>query len=347
MKISVIITLYNKAPYILRCINSVNNQTYDDIEGLIIDDCSTDDSLRISVDAINQYKGNVRWRIIHMDTNVGVSSIRNKGIAEAAGDYIYYIDADDEIVPNCLENFVSVLEKHPNVEVIVGKIVSVPYNNYYNTDYFDNIDYIDSNLWVRKQFYGDGERIPVNPVNKLVKKDFLVTNKLFYKPNIYHEDELWMFFVVKKLKEIAFVHKDTYLRYYVANSIMTSNPNKGNMLSWSIVLNTICQNFDSPLRRNQVRKYLFEYLYRYNELDEISSTRTLNRKFSKQLLRVCMFNYSFALYRLNSTNADVVAIYKEKLFQSMRNNQKLLFIDVLKNEIAALRIKLSLGKYLH
>lgn len=345
MNISVIITLYNKEEYINRCIDSVINQTYDDFEAIIIDDCSTDNSVSVCKEAIQQYEGNIKWRIIQSEKNEGVSMTRNKAINVAKGEYLIFIDGDDAITPTCIESFVKKIELHPSVEMIIGKIESVPHNDYYNTDYFDKLDYIDDNLWVRNHLYGKCSRIPINPVNKLIKKDFLVQHKLFYEPGIYHEDELWMFFVGKKLAKLAFVADTTYIRYYVPNSIMTSKNSKGHIDSWSVVFNIICRNVDRPCMALQLERYLFEYIRRYDELKDIGSTYALNNLFSKCYAKNWDFKTAFVLKRMNCSTSYVSSFYKDYLASISKIDMLSFVTYVMIKEIDFLRVKLAIGRF--
>lgn len=96
--ISVIIPIYNKQRFIGRCIESVLSQTYTDWELLLIDDGSTD----ASAERIQSYLADQRIRYIYKE-NGGVSSARNRGIKEAKGEWIIYIDADDYFLPEALQ----------------------------------------------------------------------------------------------------------------------------------------------------------------------------------------------------------------------------------------------------
>ena len=89
-KVSVIIPLYNEEKYILECINSVINQTYKNLEIIIVDDKSTDNSLKI----LEQIKDD-RIKTIKLDKNSGVAHARNKGVEVSTGDYICFLDSDD------------------------------------------------------------------------------------------------------------------------------------------------------------------------------------------------------------------------------------------------------------
>lgn len=107
--ISVIIPNYNNGKYLLSCIRSINNQTYNNIEIIIIDDCSTDGSLAIISDLADQYD-NIKYFI--NDVNRGVSFTRNFGVRQASGPYITTLDPDDEYYPNKIEAELAIIKQH-------------------------------------------------------------------------------------------------------------------------------------------------------------------------------------------------------------------------------------------
>ena len=100
--VSIIIPVYNTEKYISKCLSTVRSQTYTNIEVLIIDDGSTDDSQRICRDMEACDK---RVRVIHQ-SNAGVSSARNTGIDNAIGKYIAFIDSDDIVSPIYIQTLV-------------------------------------------------------------------------------------------------------------------------------------------------------------------------------------------------------------------------------------------------
>lgn len=114
MKFSIIIPVYNAERYLEQCVSSVLRQSYDNFEIILIDDGSTDSSGSLC-DAIATRDSRVRT--IHQ-TNSGLSAARNAGIAQATGDYIFFLDSDDFWLSlEVLEHSLSILEKHP-VDVI-------------------------------------------------------------------------------------------------------------------------------------------------------------------------------------------------------------------------------------
>ena len=112
--ISVVIPLYNKAQTILNTLNTVMNQTYPDFEVVIVNDGSTDNS----VEVVNMHFHDPRIRIINQK-NSGVSAARNRGIDEAQGEWIAFLDADDEWLPTYLETIVSSINKNSNSEILI------------------------------------------------------------------------------------------------------------------------------------------------------------------------------------------------------------------------------------
>lgn len=114
-KISVVIPLYNKAPFIRTSIDSVLNQTYDDYEVVVVDDGSTDNS----VDVIMSNYTSEKIRIIQKE-NGGPSSARNRGIKEAKGEWVLLLDADDMLLPKALEIFDEQICKHLEYKYFIG-----------------------------------------------------------------------------------------------------------------------------------------------------------------------------------------------------------------------------------
>lgn len=109
---SVIIPLYNKAPYVRKTIESVLGQTFDDYELIIIDNGSTDGSSEIVAEFTDP-----RIQIVRLEENIGVSNARNKGVELSTAPYITFLDADDWWEPTFLEEMAGLIERHPNAGI--------------------------------------------------------------------------------------------------------------------------------------------------------------------------------------------------------------------------------------
>jgi len=119
MKLSIVIPVYNGADFIEKSYQSIIQQGVDDFELLYVDNNSTDDS----ANKINTFEARDR-RVVLMEQPIqGASAARNMGIKAAKGDYVYVFDVDDEIYPNALNQLIAVLDKHPDVSAVFGKMV--------------------------------------------------------------------------------------------------------------------------------------------------------------------------------------------------------------------------------
>ena len=114
MRFSVIIPLYNKAPYIKKALNSVLEQTFRDFELIIVDDGSSDDSYAVAKEVLDEFNGNCK--LIHQE-NAGVSTARNNGVAATCGEYLCFLDADDWWAPNYLERMDRFINEYPEAGI--------------------------------------------------------------------------------------------------------------------------------------------------------------------------------------------------------------------------------------
>lgn len=109
-KLSVVVTVYNLEKYIIECLESVRNQTFDDYEVIIVDDKSTDTSVELITEYISKNKLD-NFRLITKE-NGGISSARNVGIENASGEWISFVDGDDWVEPCFLENLIDGVEEN-------------------------------------------------------------------------------------------------------------------------------------------------------------------------------------------------------------------------------------------
>lgn len=118
--ISVVMPVYNRAEFVAEAIESVLNQTYDHWELILVDDGSTDGSYDVELEYERRYPERIRCVTHQNRENRGISASRNRGNAEAKGDYIACLDSDDMWVPEKLARQVDILRAHPEVGMIVG-----------------------------------------------------------------------------------------------------------------------------------------------------------------------------------------------------------------------------------
>lgn len=124
-KISVVVAVYNAEKYLKKCIDSLLKQTYENIEIILINDCSNDSSLSICNEYSSKYPNVIT---LNNESNLGVSATRNKGIDASTGDYICFVDSDDYVESVYLERLYSSLINYNSKLAICG----CEYHNYLN-----------------------------------------------------------------------------------------------------------------------------------------------------------------------------------------------------------------------
>lgn len=216
MKVSVVIPVYNVLPYLERCVRSVLNQTYKDLEIILIDDGSTDGSGDLC-DTLTGYDR--RIRVVHQN-NMGLSAARNTGIHHASGDYVIFLDSDDEwLIHDGLE---LMLPKGENlIDLILFKSVGIWKDGRrvamkdYDIDYLSrqtDSQSIFSHLVVTQRF-------EVSACFLLVRKQLLIEHEILFPIGLTSEDVYWSFHLWQHVHTISFHNLNFYGYYHRKDSI--------------------------------------------------------------------------------------------------------------------------------
>lgn len=201
-EISVIVPVYNVQPYLRRCLDSVVNQTFSDLEILLIDDGSTDKSGEIC----DEYaRADNRIRVIHKQ-NAGISAARNTGIDIAAGRFIGFIDSDDYIAPDMYEQLRNEIIKQ-NAGMAVCGVFDV-YNDK-PAPFHGEYKLCDSEQAMKVFLLG--ENYGCYAVDKLYKRELF--NDLRFKQGIIIEDAQLMPKIVAECERVVFTGAAKY--YYM------------------------------------------------------------------------------------------------------------------------------------
>lgn len=157
------------------------NQDYTDIECIIVDDCSPDDSILKCEKLIREYVGLIHFKIIHHKKNRGLSAARNTGIGAATGDYVFYLDSDDEITKDCISKLVSAIREDVSVEMVQGGYIDNDLIDIYKQQERPSTTFykITSKKEVYKHYYHN--IIYITAWNKLIKRSFIQENHIFSK----------------------------------------------------------------------------------------------------------------------------------------------------------------------
>lgn len=182
-KTSVIVPVYNSSEYITRCIDSVIGQKYADIEVVIIDDGSHDDSLAVCKDIASK---DSRVKVFSQP-NSGASSARNRGLDIASGEYVIFVDSDDWIEPDMIDGMMNVFRDNPEVQIVQTRVPADMKNQVGNQFLCCNEAIrclLEGSWWgpycklIRRDLIGD-TRFP----EKTISEDYLFNYLLFNKAN--------------------------------------------------------------------------------------------------------------------------------------------------------------------
>ena len=223
--VSVIIPVYNVEKYLEEALESVINQSLKDIEIIVINDGSTDRSLRIIKEYANKDK---RIKIINQK-NQGLSIARNMGIEKAKGKYICFMDSDDYIDLKTLEICYKKCEKYKLEMVCFDAFL---FSSIENFKYIANYD--RSFIEVNKIFTGrEFTRLCLKNKKNIVssclyffKREILYKEKLKFYSGIQYEDNLFSTILFDKVERLMYINKQFYFRRYRENSITTQKATK-------------------------------------------------------------------------------------------------------------------------
>ena len=285
--VSVIIPVHNGEKYLERCIESILNQSYKNIELLIIDDNSTD----ASYDVIAKYMKFSNVRFIKNSETLGPAKTRNIGLQNVASPYILFLDCDDWIDLNCIEKAMRILNTNSSVDIAIWEIKTAYYSNHFSIRYqyqYNNI--LDNKMALGLLSHSYENEYFISPLLgcKLFRKQILDKYKLSF-PNTIYEDDMFTFLAILYSKNIALI-TGSNLYYYQHFDSITHNFSERNIIDFFSTFNELYKYIDTSSK-----KYYYKYLSK-----SLSSMLT------------CMTN--------NITDTDMLAKYKSMIFTSFYKN---------------------------
>lgn len=275
MLISVIIPIYNVERYLFRCVDSVISQTYTNLEIILVDDGSTDNSCSIC----DKYTTiDNRVKVIHKE-NGGLSDARNAGLKIAKGKYVTFIDSDDWIHPNYIEIlFKDIIEKHSDIAIIENVVTQSDAPTIIST--FGSSVEMSSHEALARLFTKEENSFVVT-WGKLYKKNLF--NDVTFPKGRFHEDEFTTYKLFYKAHKICWNPRPLYYYFKRENSITTTRhpydvldafeerylffKEKGEVQIQSYILAPLCwqllcaywfeQNNNKELSRLHISKYKY------------------------------------------------------------------------------------------
>ena len=335
-KISVIVAVYNTEKYLDRCIESLLNQTYKNIELVIVEDCSTDSSRKL----LKKYKGNKNIKVFYNRENRGLSYSRNYGLKKSTGDFIGYIDSDDYVEPDYYEKLMSsIKDNKSDIAICDIKLVDEQTNKIQRckcyTNDFDVYSVVNNGfaasacnkLFKRKNIekypFAEGK---VNEDIAVVIPTVIQAKKISYADTCY-------FYVQRggSIQNSKFSDK----RFDIFDGVKTTLERIKNEKDYEFYKNAIVYNqlilllmFAIPKERNFIKRYKF--LKKFNELSKdykitknnnyleyLENSKRINQIYYKNLV-------SFNEKKMILLDNVWISFYKTLRFLKHKKNKKLI-----------------------
>lgn len=180
-KLSIIVPVYNVEKYIHKCLESVYSQDVpmDIFEVIVVNDGTPDNSMTVVQEFNRKYEN---LKIIEQE-NQGLSMARNNGLAAAKGEYVWFVDSDDSIMPHSISYILKNIEKE-KAHIFISKLVIINENSNDEKNEYDS-NY-SGELRGKKYLFS---KLPSGTAQRyVIQKEFLISNNLFFTRGIYHED---------------------------------------------------------------------------------------------------------------------------------------------------------------
>lgn len=335
-KISVIVAVYNTEKYLDRCIESLLNQTYKNMELVIVEDCSTDSSRKL----LKKYKGNKNIKVFYNRENRGLSYSRNYGLKKSTGDFIGYIDSDDYVEPDYYEKLMSsIKDNKSDIAICDIKLVDEQTNKIQRCKCYAN-DF-DVHSVVNNSF-------AASACNKLFKRKNI--EKYPFAEGKVNEDIAVVIPTVIQAKKISYADtcyfyvqrggsiqnsKFSDKRFDIFDGVKTTLERIKNEQDYEFYKNAIIYNqlilllmFAIPKERNFIKRYKF--LKKFNELSKdykitknnnyleyLENSKRINQIYYKNLV-------SFNEKKMILLDNVWISFYKTLRFLKHKKNKKLI-----------------------
>lgn len=286
--LSIIIPVYNVEQYVEKCILSIINQGVENIEIIIVDDGSTDQSLSICYDMKNKYD----FLNIYHKENGGLSSARNYGLGKASKDYVMFVDSDD-LMPNHSTKTILNKINMENADVIIGRYSIINDND----DIIKESKYIDINkinTFSKEEcieyIFGNLKEAVWNVWRYIYNRRFLLDKELFFKEGILSEDVDFTPRVMLALDTISAINLSIYCyRKDRVNSIM---------------------NIPSAKRLNDLNDTIFLLIKKLEGFKTEAHIQAIINK----LIREYIYNGPFIFDILTNNKDNLLRIYKKNFY---------------------------------
>jgi glycosyltransferase involved in cell wall biosynthesis len=290
---SFIVPVYNTSEYLHKCLDSIVNQSYPNIEVILVNDGSTDSSDSICDDYAEK---DTRIRVIHK-TNEGLSAARNDGISRATGDYIIFVDSDDFIETETCKELKNLIHTHRDVDIIASSCKAIYPNHIQHYKYYTpkSSMSMSGNEFLKLQL--KKKKMRLSSCLNIYRRAFLTENQFSFAVGIIHEDDLWTPSVYLRAERVVisdFVHYNYFIRegsltrsnnhlrqaeckLFVANELEKLYDTITDTELKSMLMNTLVNKFFfafrliKPLEQWDSKKHLFQKSFLKNKASSMNN----------------------------------------------------------------------------
>lgn len=277
IKVSIVIPAYNVENYIDKCIDSIINQTFKDIEIIIINDGSTD----FTLEKINQKsKTDIRIKVIEKE-NSGVIEARRVGYEEAKGEYILFVDGDDWIDLDTIKVTYD-KAKEKDYDIVCFNNVWIYENGKQTKNKYEEFDTTQGYDFLKGFFSGE---IAPEMTNKLIKKNFIVKNKIVFPRELaFGEDILFVFFLAISMPVACSVNQ--YFYYYLQRNTSVTKTITPKILDVSKSTNIIKDKLISNKIFDKYQQEFEYFAFMHNFYGRVGAIYKIKNDYSKQLYSI-------------------------------------------------------------
>ena len=307
--ISIIVPVYKVEKYIHKCVSSIINQTYSNIEIILVDDGSPDNCAKICDEYALKDK---RIKVIHQK-NMGLSEARNRGIEISKGEYIGFVDSDDYIEPTMFQDlYNAIIDNDADISICNFYVISnkrkVAKNNFKRRN-FNKIEALKGVLLDKD--------IQSYAWNKLYKRELFENIK--YPIGKKYEDIGTTFYLFEKSNKIAYIEKPEY-NYLNREDSIVFNYNEQTIMDYTDIIIERYKYVDN--KYEQLKKYNFYYLAKtlITAFNDAESLNKINNSLMKKIEE---------LYSIVKKDIQKYGLVDNDLFS---NEQKIEINKLLKNE---------------
>lgn len=253
-KVSIIVPVYNVENYIGKCLEALINQTYTNIEIIVINDCSTDNSLKV-IKTYEKKANNIY--VINLEKNMGVSNARNLGIKSATGEFIMFCDSDDWYETNAVETLLREA-KNNQADFVVA-------NHYITKENSKKV--VNISGYFKEKNISKQEVVAYMNLSssvKLIKRELFVYNNILYPIDIKRCEEFTVIPVIAYFAQNPIAIKDVLYNYYQRNN-SASNSKTIDTSFFKITFERFIEKIDNEKYKKEIEFRAINHLL-YGEL---------------------------------------------------------------------------------